>query len=274
MEILAWAKRILESSDLADKLTDLKPTAQLAAWEPYTLPESPARAGSLQFSTERVKFPGLDKVKTPEGRSIAVHSFANHELLAIEMMAAAILVYPHDLNDPASVRLKKGLVATIRDEQKHLKLYISRLRDDGVAFGDYPLNDFFWRQMPKLTSMDSFLALMSMTFESANLDFAFQYEQIFRDAGDHKTAEILRVVYEDEITHVAFGAHWINQWKQDKTLWDYYTSILPYPLTPARAKGRVFNEASRVAAGLDADWIQNLKNYQDDYRITTRRAWK
>jgi uncharacterized ferritin-like protein (DUF455 family) len=122
--------------------------------------------------------------------------------------------------------------------------------------------------------MDSFLALMSMTFESANLDFALQYQQVFRDAGDTKTAEILRVVYEDELTHVAFGAHWINQWKQDKTLWEYYTSILPYPLTPARAKGPVFSEISRLEAGLDPDWINNLRNYHDDYRITTRRTWK
>ena len=274
MDILSWAKLLLESPELSVKLTDIKPTAALGQWSPYGLPESPARAGKIQFSSERIKFPGLNKIKTPEGRSIAVHSFANHELLAIEMMAAALLIYPHDLEDPASVRLKKGLVSTIRDEQKHLKLYISRLKDDGVEFGDYPLNDFFWRQMPKLTSMDSFLALMSMTFESANLDFALQYQQVFREAGDTKTAEILKVVYEDELTHVAFGAHWINQWKQDKTLWEYYTSILPYPLTPARAKGPVFSEQSRVEAGLDPDWINHLRNYHDDYRITTRRAWK
>ena len=274
MDILTWARLILESPDLQSKLIDLKPSADLLTWKPYSLPDSPARELAIAFSDERIKFPGLNKIKTPEGRSIAIHSFANHELLAIEMMAAAILVYPHDLNDPASVRLKKGLVSTIRDEQKHFKLYTSRLRDDGKKFGDYPLNDFFWRQMPRLKTMDSFLALMSMTFESANLDFALQYEDVFRKAGDIKTADILKIVSEDEITHVAFGAHWINQWKEDKTLWEYYTSILPYPLTPARAKGTVFAEASRYEAGLDQDWIENLKNYHDDYRITTRRSWK
>lgn len=274
MDIQSWARLILESPNLDSKLVDLKPTAPLLQWSKYELPESPARDSVIAFSEERIKFPGLNKIKTPEGRSIAIHSFANHELLAIEMMAAAILIYPHDLTDPASVRLKKGLVSTIRDEQKHFKLYLSRLKDDSKSFGDYPLNDFFWRQMPRLKTMDSFLALMSMTFESANLDFALQYQHVFREAGDEKTANILKTVYEDEITHVAFGAHWINQWKEDKTLWEYYTSILPYPLTPARAKGPVFAEASRREAGLDQDWIDNLKNYHDDYRITTRRSWK
>ena len=157
MDIQSWARRILESPDLESKLIDLKPTAPLLEWSSYELPVSPSRDSAIAFSEERIKFPGLNKIKTPEGRSIAIHSFANHELLAIEMMAAAILIYPHDLNDPASVRLKKGLVSTIRDEQKHFKLYLSRLNDDGKKFGDYPLNDFFWRQMPRLKTMDSFL---------------------------------------------------------------------------------------------------------------------
>jgi len=274
MDITSWAKLILESPKLADKLTDLKPSAQLLEWQPYELPLSPARESDIQFSDKRIKFPGLDKIKTPEGRSIALHSFANHELLAIEMMAAAILIYPHDLQNSESVRLKKALVSTIRDEQKHFKLYVSRLQDDGKKFGDYPLNDFFWRQMPKLTTMESFLALMSLTFESANLDFSLQYHKVFLEAGDIKTANIMKIVFDDEITHVALGAHWINQLKEDKSLWDYYTSILPYPLTPARAKGPVFEASSRIEAGLDADWIENLKNYSDDYRITTRRSWK
>src|SRR5690606_2802985 len=123
-----------------------------------------------KFSTERVKFPGLGSLVLDEKKAVAFHFFANHELLALEMMAAALLVYPHDTE--ALRRFKKDLIQTMRDEQKHLKLYLHRMGDFGVEFGDYPLNDYFWRQTPTLKTPERFYALMALTFESANLDFA------------------------------------------------------------------------------------------------------
>jgi uncharacterized ferritin-like protein (DUF455 family) len=271
---MTWAKNILEKGDLSSKMAPISLAAPIGKWTPYTLPVLPARDEQLKITEDRIKFPSQNAIITPRGRSIALHSFANHELLAIEMMAAAILIYPHEEDNKESVRMKRGLVTTIKDEQKHLGLYINRIKEDGVQFGDYPLNDFFWRQMPKLDTIDSFFALMSLTFESANLDFALQYEKIFREKGDIKTADIMKVVFEDEITHVALGAHWLNEWKNNKTLWEYYREMLPHPVTPARAKGPFFAPESRVEAGLDQDWIKSLENYSDNYRITSRKEWR
>lgn len=273
MDVMAWARLLLEGATLHDKLTTILPTAPMGTWAPYMLPRSPGRAGKLAFSEERVRFPKGAQLGSLKGRSIAIHSFANHELLAIEMMAAALLSYPHSDTDPASVRMKRGLISTIRDEQKHLALYLHRLKDDGVEFGDYPLNDFFWRQMEKLPTPASFFALMSLTFESANLDFALLYEKAFRDLGDAKTADLLRVVYDDEVTHVAHGAHWLGQWRGEKTLWEYYREVLPFPLTPARAKGATYLPETRLAAGLEQDWVRQLGEYKDEFRVVNRRSW-
>jgi uncharacterized ferritin-like protein (DUF455 family) len=273
MDVMAWARLLLEGVSLQDKLTTIPLTAPLGAWAPYALPPTPGRGGKLAFSQERLKFPKGPQLGTPQGRSIAIHSFANHELLAIEMMAAALLIYPHREDDPASIRMKRGLVSTIRDEQKHLGLYLQRLKDDGVEFGDYPLNDFFWRQMEKLPTPASFFALMSLTFESANLDFSLLYEKAFRELGDARTADLLRVVYEDEVTHVAHGAHCLGQWRGEKSLWDYYREVLPFPLTPARAKGAAYLPETRIAAGLDQDWVQRLGEFKDEFRVVNRRSW-
>ena len=93
----------------------------------------------------------------------------------------------------------------------------SQLRDDfNREFGQFPLNDFFWRQMPKLKTPAQYTAVMAMTFEAANLDFAQYYSKIFRSFGDHKTADILDIVLEDEISHVAFGAHWMKRWSDSR----------------------------------------------------------
>ena len=135
---------------------------------------------------------------------MALHSFANHELLAIEMMAAALLIYPHEKEEQK--RFKRGVLSALKDEQKHLGLYIARLNELGYEFGDFPLNDFFWRQMDKLKTPSQYAAVMALTFESANLDFAQFYAKIFRSFDDEKTASILDVVLKDELSHVGPGA--------------------------------------------------------------------
>lgn len=272
MNVTEWARSILEGETLAEKLRPIALSSPLGEWKGYELPRMPGRATKLQFSDAQFKFPKAPALGGVEGRTKALHSFANHELLAIEMMAAALLLYPHQ--DPASERMKRGILASLRDEQKHLALYIQRMNEDGVEFGDYPLNNFFWRQMEKLKTPASFFALMSLTFESANLDFACQYEAAFRSHGDEKTANIMRQVFEDEVTHVALGGRWLSEWRKDKTLWEYYLSVLPYPLTPARAKGANFLPETRRQAGLEEEWIQKLGAFVDEFKVTNRKSWK
>src|SRR5690606_10733820 len=179
---------------------------------PYTtlfrseLPSLPGRRGVLQFSEQKMKFPKSQRLNENEKKAMALHSFANHELLAIEMMAAAILVSPHKTDD--DIKIKKGIFTALKDEQKHFKLYVNRLNELGFEFGDFPLNDFFWRQMPSIKSMGEYFAVMALTFEAANLDFAQYYKNVFLSFDDHKTAKILDIVLEDEISHVALGSFW------------------------------------------------------------------
>jgi len=133
------------------------------------------------------------------------------------------------------------------------------------------LNDFFWRQMTKLKSPAQYTAVMALTFEAANLDFAKYYSKIFRDFGDEVTANIMDEVLADEITHVAFGAHWMKKWRADKDLWDYYRSSLPFPMTPARSKGFGYDSVIHGKAMNDESFIDQLNAYDDDFLITKRK---
>jgi uncharacterized ferritin-like protein (DUF455 family) len=261
-----FAQKILSGGELESKLLD-----QEVIWDdyrPYQLPRLPGRAQQIAFSDKQLKFPKPASLREDEKKAIALHSFANHELLAIEMMAAALLIYPHADDD--SIRFKRGILSALRDEQKHLQLYINRLQELGHGFGDFPLNDFFWRQMEKLTNPAQYSAVMSMTFEAANLDFACFYARLFRSYGDEQTASVLETVLEDEISHVAFGAHWMKRWKQQDDLWTFYQASLPWPLTPARSKGIEFSAELRRQAGMDENFLTALMTYEDDFRITRR----
>jgi uncharacterized ferritin-like protein (DUF455 family) len=270
MDINDYAKQLLFGDSLADKLMEA-PSIKFSDRFEGLLPNMPARNSQIAFSDEQLKFP-RGHFHLDDKKAIALSSFANHELLAIEMMAAALLVFDHENEEMK--RFKHGIIKTIQDEQKHFKLYVTRLNDLGYAFGDFPINDFFWRQMEKIKTPSQYLATMALTFEAANLDFAHFYHKIFLEIDDKKTASILKVVYEDEISHVAFGVQYLDRWRQNKSLWEYYNECLPWPLSPARSKGKYFVEEARQKAKMDTGFIEKLKNHQDEFSITKRKEWK
>lgn len=265
-----FAREILQGETLESKLTNSP--ISWDDWKDFKLPSSPGRAGKLSFSGEGMKFPKAIHLKETDKKAMALHSFANHELLAMEMMAAALLIYPHKTDE--DIRFKKGIVTALKDEQKHLMLYIKRLNELGYEFGDFPLNDFFWRQMEKLTTPAGYLSVMALTFESANLDFAQFYRDVFQKLGDERTAQIMDIVLEDEISHVAFGAHWMKSWRKDQTLWDYYRTSLPWPVTPARSKGIEFDSELHFKAVGDREFVDKLADYNDDFKVTRRPKQK
>ena len=276
MNVYDLAENILFGKNIEDKLLHVKLSevdySKVEKAKSLSLPALPGRSTKIKISSEQAKFPRRASFHLDDKKAMALHFFANHELLAIEMMAAAILFYEFE-NEDEKILFQKGLVKTIQDEQKHLKLYTNRMKEWKLELGDLPLNDFFWNYMPALKTPSMFYSAMALTFESANLDFAQYYSTCFREVDDEKTSLIMKTVYEDEISHVALGAKWLNQWRKDKDLWTYYCENLPELLTPNRAKGINYNQAYRVEAGLDQNFCQNLTDFNDGFRVTTRKSW-
>jgi uncharacterized ferritin-like protein (DUF455 family) len=264
MELTAFAQTILTMPALAAKLTDpgiLTDTAPHPATSAGALPEAPARPPELAMPRAGVKvrlpFPTRAELEDPKARGRVLHFFANHELLAMELMALAILRFP---DAPTSFRL--GLGATNREEQKHLGLYRERMLDLGVAVGELPVNRYFWDAMQDMPTPAAFVAQMSLTLEQANLDFSLHWRDLFASLGDERTAAILDLVYREEIGHVKHGVVWLDRWRApDESLWNAYRRHLPAPLTPSRAKGLGFNADARRAAGLPEDFIAEVAVY-------------
>lgn len=270
MKLSKLCQDILFGEDLDSKLLAIS-KVDIDNIEGFKIPNFPGRNEKIQCSEKRLKFP-RGHFHEVEKKAMALHSFANHELLAIEMMACALLIYPSDT--PELVRFKRGVIASLKDEQKHFQLYIHRLNQLGYEFGDFPINDFFWSQMHNLKTPSQYLAVMSLTFEAANLDFAHFYKHVFLELGDQQTANILDIVLDDEVGHVNLGVHYLSKWKGSMSLWDYYNESLPFPITPARAKGKSFVEHVRKKAKMDEDFIEKVKNYSDSFKVTERREWK
>jgi len=258
MELRELAERVLFATTLEEKLqcpavvTDEQPGSALAA------PAMPARPAGLVFKPggtgEKSEFPGLRQLGNERERGRLLHFFANHELLATELMALVLLRFP---DAPAAFR--RGVLQTLRDEQEHTRLYLARMKECGIAFGELPVSGYFWRAVSGMGSPMDYVAGLSLTFEQANLDFARHFARGFAKAGDAETAALLDRIYRDEIAHVAYGLKWFRRWKQPgQSDWDAFCAQLKFPLSPQRAKGVALNIEGRRAAGLDAQFIAEL----------------
>jgi len=257
MELRELAERVLFATTLEEKLqcpavvTDAQPGPALAA------PPIPGRPKELTFKAQgssKAEFPGLHRLDDERERGRLLHFFANHELLATELMALVLLRFP---DAPAAFR--RGVLQTLRDEQEHTRWYLARMRACGIAFGELPVSGYFWRAVSGMSSPMDYVAGLSLTFEQANLDFARHFARGFATVGDTETAKLLDQIYRDEIAHVAYGLKWFRRWKQPgKSDWDAFCAQLKFPLSPQRAKGVSLNVAGRRAAGLNAQFIAEL----------------
>ena len=260
MELRAFAEQVLFSTSLEEKLfiprsiTDENPGRSIGG------PALPGRPKELVFKaqgTARDSFPGLSRLEQETERGRLLHFFANHELLATELMALVLLRFPE-----APAAFRQGVFETLKDEQRHTLLYLKQMKACGVAFGEMPVSGYFWNSIAPMQNPVDYVAGLSLTFEQANLDFCRHYSEGFLQVGDTTTARLLDRIYHDEIGHVAYGLKWFRRWKDPaESDWDAFCRHLRYPLSPQRAKGIGFNIAGRREAGLDPDFIAKLEVY-------------
>lgn len=261
MEIRAFAERVLLSSSLEKKLeavahpvTDEQPGEAIRHSEP-TRPEN------LQFAPRRTAptMPSAAAFAKPQRRAVAHHIMANHELQALEVMAWTLLVFPD-----APPEFRRGMVDVMADEQRHTRMHLERARMLGLEFGDLPVNCYIWKKAMDFTCVLDYVAGLPLVFEGRNLDHTLEFADAFSAAGDERSASLMRVIHRDEIAHVAFGMEWLRRLKPaHQNEWDAFAEHLHWPLRPGKARGDVFQEEARRAAGLSADFIERLAAADD-----------
>jgi uncharacterized ferritin-like protein (DUF455 family) len=255
LEIREFAEAVLFSADMdlklapPERMTDRNPGAAVAA------PAAPGRPTWLPLRSSR----SIPDAPTPAGlvnervRGLALHSFAHHELQALELMALALLRFPD-----APQGFRRGLVKILGDEQRHFRMYTDRAEHWGVGLGEVGTGHFFWDTVANLDTPADFLAALSLTYEQANLDFSSHWEDAFRAVDDPVSADVLNQVYEDEIAHVRHGVAWFDRLNGGIQFEDYARRLV-FPLSPGRAKGPIFDREGRVRAGLSEAFIDEME---------------
>lgn len=141
-----------------------------------------------------------------QGRLALIHAIAHIEFNAINLAWDAVQRFA-DLPD----QYYSDWIQVAEEEVQHFRLLRERLWDGGGDYGDFPAHNGLW-EMAVRTAHDPLvrMALVPRMLEARGLDVTPGIMRRFRQAGDTKTAAVLRIILDEEVGHVEFGTRWFN----------------------------------------------------------------
>lgn len=170
-----------------------------------TLRGAPAREDCfhlVDFESEMESKPDM----SVEARLERLHRNMHGEMVVLESAAQSLVDFP---DTPWDLRMMLAMQAA--DEARHATLMYRRLRELGGSKGAYPVGAFEWGIAGMLDDVCSRIAIINRTFEAGLIDLLGGLRNMWREVGDHETAELLDGVLADEIVHVRFGNRWIKK---------------------------------------------------------------
>lgn len=254
-DIEAWAEHYVLSTDLDAKMAPPPvPRCFREGAQPVRL-ERPGRPPELRLARRGERTPRPEALREPHYRARLLHTFWHHELQAAELMCWAVLAF-----SDAEPAFRKGLIGICLDEIRHMNLYREHIEALGERVGAFGIRDWFWKRVPSCTSKVSFVALMGMGLEAANLERAPRFGELLRAAGDEQAALIQERVAREELAHVRFGTHWFTRWTGG-CRFEQWADHLPAPLSPWVLKGEPLAREPRLSAGMSEEFVAELAAY-------------
>lgn len=193
---------------------------------------------------------------TLANRIALLHAVAHIELNAIDLSWDILLRFPQEAMPRA---FHDDWVAVGDDEGRHFLALSDRLAALGAAYGDLPAHDGLW-EAAEATADDlaARLAVVPLVLEARGLDVTPPMIAGLRAAGDVASADILQMIHDDEIGHVAAGRRWFEFLCARR-------GVEPVPtwqrLVTARFRGvlkRPFNTVARERAGFAAAFYEPI----------------
>jgi len=226
-------------------------------------PEEPQRS-SDQVRMAPDKMTNTGKAGTLKSRIAMLHALANIEQWAIDLaIDICIRFSSFETNSKPPVTLPQTFyhdwLKVANDEAKHFSLLRSRLEELGSYFGALPVHHGLW-DSARMTAHDlrARISIIALVHEARGLDVNPRTIDKFRGAQDHETVEILKVIHNDEITHVTTGHRWLS-WicEQEGTdpIQVFRDNVQKY--FRGAVKGP-FNIEARRSAGMVESYYKNL----------------
>ena len=146
------------------------------------------------------------------------------------------------------------------DEIRHMNLYREHIEALGCSIGDFGVRDWFWRRVPACPTKLSFVSVMGMGLEAANIEYAADFAERFRVVGDVTGAAIQDRIAKEELGHVSFATRWFKRWTGGCDF-ERWSLELPAPFSPWVMHGNPIAESARSQAGMSEEFIRALRAY-------------
>jgi uncharacterized ferritin-like protein (DUF455 family) len=186
-------------------------------------------------------------LSTLEGRALLVHSVAHIELNAIDLALDVVWRFPGLPN-----AFYTDWMHIAQEEAKHFMLLREHLRSLGYDYGDFAAHNGLW-EMAERTQHDVLarIGIVPRTLEARGLDASPGVKNKLIGAGDHQAGQILDLILEEEIGHVAAGNRWYRYLCHERGLEPVSTYALLIDQYDAPKLRPPFNMAARRLAGFD-----------------------
>jgi uncharacterized ferritin-like protein (DUF455 family) len=219
-----------------------------------TPPDRPARPGKPDLLDPRDvprRRPG-----SAQGRLAMLHAVAHIELNAVDLHWDIIARFT-DTSLPLGFH--DDWVRAADEESKHFNLLCDCLEEMGSHYGALPAHAGMWRAAED-TAHDLMgrLAVVPMVLEARGLDVTPGMIALFDEAGLTSAVAALRVIYAEEVHHVAYGSKWFHflcgrhDLDPKEAFHDLVRRYFHGQLKPP------FNEEKRAEAGLPPDFYWPL----------------
>lgn len=262
----AAAVAVLNCAGPADKIAAAKTAlAALQRW-PGDAASSDARPPARPARPSRPVLAAPARVPkrrlgAAEGRIALLHAVAHIEFNAIDLAFDMAARFHRSIADSGldGAAFLADWIRIGEEEARHFALIEARLGDYGATYGDLLAHDGLW-EAAEATAHDALarLAIAPMVLEARGLDVTPGMIDRLTGAGDKKSADILRTIYDDEIGHVRAGEKWFHAICMATSNEPTATFRALRKRYFAGALKPPFNHAARAAAGMDRAY------YEDD----------
>ncbi|MCB9462903.1 MAG: ferritin-like domain-containing protein [Candidatus Eisenbacteria bacterium] len=204
----------------------------------------PGRPESWQV-VDPSTIPDRPKLGDPRGRYRLIHSVANIELAAIELMLMAVADFPGEPQE-----YYQAMLQVAREEVMHTRMLMRRLKQLGGEFGSEPVHLGLWETAIRWDDLPGRLGVVPRILEARGLDVSDRLRDQLGKAGDHESAEVLERIYYEEIGHVGVGTTWYRAACELRGLDpEAHFVDLVHRFQPRRAGPRRIDREGRIAAG-------------------------
>jgi uncharacterized ferritin-like protein (DUF455 family) len=159
---------------------------------------------------------------TNEGKLHLLHDLLNSEFITVERMGRILSDCPD-----IPWQMKLDMARQAWDEARHAEIVQRRLEELGGHVGMYPTSCFGWEQDVNRPDPLERLALSNMTFESESCKHLRDWIAKAKQTGDTRSLQLVEFLLADEVNHVLYGVHWIDELTKEDP--ERRKRVLAYP---------------------------------------------